>query len=270
MTMKNKYIIILLNIFCCVHAENYNWYTSSVYYPESLKESDYVNQFIINNDSIIFKKITNTHDPENKFCHYESEFFLYSMMMTLDFKNEKAANELDRIINNFYKKYKIEKGLFVKDFLTFFHSDKSSIGNYTFEQNDEKFVRLISILFDNKKVGKVKSAYLKKIISKGDSTCYSSLEDTLKQKCQIIESLSPEDRFIYNYRTSKILLYSIYHIDRNNSPDGYFFLYNTIVNFYLEKEIVPSTDTAKLLMYLLEKAAEMKLPSAIREYNQFK
>lgn len=265
MALKSRFLLIILSINYSLCANNYTLVQTSTYNTEVHSERDVASLFIEKNDSLSFKYFINASDLDNSFCHYESEYFLYSLIMALDFKNNSAILEMDRVIDEFYKRYKIDKGQFVNDFSSYIRSDRNFFGYDTLCERFEDIDFFIKKTFVNKKRNKVKSLFLQSIIEKGDSLCYQSLSDTLRQKC--MERLSSDDYFIYNFKTAKMLLYSIYHIDKNGSPDGYYFLYNTISNFYLEKEIIPREKSARLMIYLLEKAAKMNLPAAIKEYN---
>lgn len=246
-----------------MYAHDFTDFRTYTYSREIHREGDVAEQFIVKNDSLAFKSFINAYG----ICHYESEYFLYSLMMALDFNNNRALFEIDRLIDEFYNKYKVDKGTFANNFSSYIHSSHECLENDSINIKSKELKLFIKKSFMNKKRNVIKSSFVLKIVENGDSLNYFSLEDTLHHKCLKMENLSPDDYYIYNFGTSKYLFYSFYHIDKNSSSEGYYFLYKTIYNFYIEKGIVPSIKSAKLMMYLLKKATKMKLPAAIKEYH---
>ncbi|MBP5454985.1 MAG: hypothetical protein J6Y37_00615 [Paludibacteraceae bacterium] len=228
-----------------------------------------LDDFLIDNDSESYYLIPYAHDKSHTFCFYESEYFMYSLMMALDFENEFAYSELDRLLNDFYKNNNLRKGDFSNSLSAFFQGR----GQFPFRENmvDCDIPDLVapSDLIDRQVlcVGLFTNKYLSEIIQKGSSLYYSTLSDSLKKYC---DPFYDGKRDYWNdCNGSKMVFYTIYHIDKNNSSDGYYVLFRLIYDFYDYKEKRFSKNVAHLLLYLLKKSVCMGNEEALMYYRMF-
>lgn len=264
--MMNKIILALLCIFCNIksHADEYLWtYNGNQSFPE-LKEVLY--DFLVKNDSSAYYRIPYTSDENNSYCFYESHYFLYSLMMALDYDNDTAFYELNRLLNKFYDENKLTKGKFYTDLSNYF-ANKGD-GSLFKEDTIVLFNSAICNKNHKEKTTYIRSEFLNRIIKNGDTLSYHTLLDTLKAKCNTYDRTI--DLYQYNNALFMNLFYSIYHIDKNHSSDGYFSLYNIIDNYYCLIGKDPSDKMKQLIFYFLYKAVKMGNKKAIIYYEKLR
>ncbi|MBR4839434.1 MAG: hypothetical protein IK005_03025 [Paludibacteraceae bacterium] len=228
-----------------------------------------LDDFLIKNDTESYYLIPYAQDTSRSFCFYESEYFMYSLMMALDFDNAFAYSELDRLLTDFYDNNNLGKGDFSNRLSSFFKGRGQIPFQVTIANCDIPDVVRATDLMDKQVLceGLFTNKYLLEIIQKGNSLCYYSLSDTLKKYC---DPLYNGKRDYWNdCNGSKMVFYTIYHIDKNNSSDGYYALFRLIYDFYDYKEKRISENAAQLLLYLLRESACMGNEEAKNYYRMF-
>ncbi len=236
-------------------------------YPTGLvnPEKEILNDFLGNNDSNAHEKTAYVTDSikQNSYCFYKSEYFIYSLMMALDYNNSFAYKELVRLLNEYYDKNNITMGKFANDLKTFFENEGKSQNEFLISKSEaESFLDLTEKIERNQGDSFITNKYLLKIITEGDSLSYCNLLDTLRNNC--FPNRKHKDRYNYNYKYCSGLFGTIYHIDKSQSSDGYFSLFCIIKNYYILKGKKPSNRMKLFALYFLNTALNMDNKDAVR------
>lgn len=233
-----------------------------IWYPEL---SEVLDGFLVKNDTSLFHEIEVAEDRSGSYCFYESEYFMYSLMMALDYGNSHAFYELNRLLHKFYSDNKLEIGGFAIELSTYFQSKGRKF--FIDEKNNSYYgiITFETLLLKSKdyKSRDFLDSFLQRVTHKGDSIAYLSLLDTLQSKCSLIEN-----SIHYNYFLNRILFYAIYHIDKSNSNYAYYTLYQRIMEFYALKGKELTEESSRFVLYLLTKAADMGNESAKKILRQ--
>lgn len=223
-----------------------------------------IRNFIIFNDTTAFSKIETARDVRDLYCFYESEYFMYSLVMALDYNNSFAYSELERLINEFYDKNNLLRGPFFNDLSAYFKSEgELFFSDFDINIGNDKVTDENLILYS--KLFTIPNEYFKdsllSIVKEGDAYAYSNLHETLRRNC-FRENKYSHDKYFMN----RMLFFSIYHVDKNLSSEGYYILYRLIINFYTTKGKEMSKNSSRLAFYFLKKALEK---GNIRAKNEF-
>lgn len=214
-----------------------------------------IRNFLIYNDTLAFSRISAASDTRGFYCFYESEYFMYSLVMALDYDNSFAYSELNRLIHKFYDENYLNKSDFFNDLSAYFQSEGkiffSDINtNIGYNKVTADAIISYSKLFTAPNEYYIKDS-LVNIINEGDAISYSHLYETLRHNCYLDDKYN-HDKYFMN----SMLFFSIYHIDKNLSSEGYFTLYKLIINFYTTRGKEMSKNSSRLAFYFLRKALE--------------
>lgn len=109
--MANKIFLFILTLSncltLCAHEYEGRFGIGGHYELENV-----VRDFLICNDTTAFSKIATAKDTRDFYCFYESEYFMYSLVMALDYDNSFAFSELNRLLHEFYDKNHLVKADF--------------------------------------------------------------------------------------------------------------------------------------------------------------
>ena len=252
--VMNKINLFFLAVFSCgipfVNAsENY-----SLWIRPDPELGIVVHRFLRNNDTLAYRDIETAKDRYGLYCFYESEYFMYSLVQALDYGNTYAFSELNRLLHKFYDVNLLEEGDFVNDLSAYFQSH----GNVFFADEKNLGYRKVTseaIVYKSKEFTNPAPSYmdsLLKVTNEGDTLAYSSLLNYLHSKC-LLETQYNFDRFFYN----RMVFFSIYNVDKNHSAQGYRDLFILIMRFYRLTGTQLSTNSSRLALYFLKKAAKL-------------
>lgn len=251
--MANKIILFILTLSncltLCAHEYEGRFGIGGHYELENV-----VRDFLICNDTTAFSKIATAKDTRDFYCFYESEYFMYSLVMALDYDNSFAFSELNRLLHEFYDKNHLVKADFFYDLSIYFKSK----GDIFFSDeiiNIENQVTSETIMSYSQHFTTPNEYYkdsLLSITNDGDSIAYSHLFERLRHSCYF-DSKYNHDKFFRN----RMLFFSIYHIDKNHSSEGYLRLYRLIMGFYNTRGKELSKNSSRLALYFLKKAARL-------------
>lgn len=265
-TLMSKLFIMFLLSFCYLisfagDCDDCRWTAIGRRIQPELKMV--IEDFIANNDTTKFFDIATAIDKDGTYCFYEAEYFMYCLMIALDKGNSSAFFEADRLLSKFYDDNNLEKGGFAITLSIFFQSkgkvffsDEEVIDSYS-------SIKAQSLISYSKRFNRVfaKDSFLINIIHDSDSFAYLSLLEMLQKECYKEEKSISEDKLMF-----RLIFYSVYHIDKNNSHQGYFMIYNLIVNYLYNLNGISLTEnSSRLALYFLKKAAKLGNVSAKNE-----
>lgn len=255
---KRVYIVVLFivfRIFGC-YGENCNIVTFT---PLKYNDTTAIESFL-KGDTLSFKKIERITDTRTK-CFYESEFFMYSLVMALQFNDTSAFSQLTESINRFYRENNLEKGNFSDNLIKIFQGKCSDV------LNDNRLDTFCTSLFNyndlqiNYRRQFLLNDTLKSVLYEGNKSLYKKqLYNLLKNNCG---RFNKQDPYTYFYSDSHMLFYSIYYADKYNSTEGLFNIFLSIYRFIDRKGIIPNTKLSNFAKYFLKRAYDLKNIEAI-------
>lgn len=199
---------------------------------------------------------------DDKDCYYESEFFMYSLLMVYRFNSKTASQNL---IKELLTKTD-SSGIFTKYIIS---SIKSS--------TNDTYTKCKEIEFDNIPLDSIKIIdpdalmyykmieypdYLNSVKEMGDEKDYASLKDSLLEKCS-----DAGESFVFNYSTSALIFKAIESAN-NEKAYGYSYFYR-FIKLWMTIRSVNMNDRMKLLcLNVLKMSAARGDEYAIREYER--
>lgn len=238
--MNKRIIIIYLIVFCFSY----------------LRGEEHLPMLIIKGNENMFPF------NDDKDCYYESEFFMYSLLMVYRFNSKTASKNL---INELSTKTD-SSGTF----------SRYIIGNIKNSVNDT-YTKCKEIDFENIPLDSIKIIdpralmyykkieypdYLNNVKEKGDEKDYASLKDSLLEKCS-----DAGESFVFNYSTSSLIFKAIESAN-NEKSYGYAYFYRFIKNWMTIRSVNMDDRMKLLCLNVLKMSATRGDEYAIREYER--
>ncbi|MBR6042277.1 MAG: hypothetical protein K6G31_12845 [Paludibacteraceae bacterium] len=255
---KNRLVILLLIVFksFCCYGENWNMVTFS---PITYNDTSAIDDFL-RGDSSSFRKIDRITSTRIK-CFYESEFFMYSLVMALQFDDASAFTQLTNSINRFYCKNNLEKGVFANKLISIFQTKCKDVLDDDILENFCPRLFNYSSLQINYKRKLLRNDTLKSVLYEGNEYLYTNqLYNLLKNNCG---RFNREDPFTFFYSGPHMIFYSMYYADKYNHAEGLFNIFLSIYRFIEGKGVIPNRKLTKFAKYFLKQSYELKYSEAI-------
>lgn len=226
-----------------------------------------IDRFLYQSDKNAYNGIETITDADVK-CFYESEFFMYSLVMALQHNDSIAFYMMNESIDKFYKSNSLVMGSFSKNLCyEFLNACENLCNNVYYKDFMYKSVFEHPYKYCQYRMNFVKNSKLKSVLYEGNGYVYKNdLLEELKKNCG---NISSEDPYTFFFNESKMIFYSIYYADKYDLGVGCFYIFESIRDFLDDKGIIPSKKLANFTMYFLHKSYELNIPEAIEYVERY-